>query len=108
MKMVDFTVAFPKRVLIDPYLPIIDGATKAVKGADGLPRVVQEEYDNHKLATKAANAIRNYSKNNNLELRVSLPDNSNTISVYKGKAGTRKAKKNEAAKPPADNGVPKA
>ena len=108
MKMLDFTVAFPKRVLIDPYMPVIEAACKAAKGADGFLRVVQEDYDNHKEATKAANAIRKYSKEHALDLRVSSSETSNTIKVYKGKPVVRKEKKNEAPKPPVNNGAPAA
>jgi hypothetical protein len=90
--MLDFTDAFPKKVNIDQYKPVIDGALKAANGADGVPRVVIESFDTAALATRAANAIRKHSKENNLELRVSCRENEKKILVYKAKPRTRKAK----------------
>jgi len=100
MRMLDQSEAFPTKVNTDEYLPIIEAASKAAKGADGLPRVVCEGYATYKLATRAANAIRKHSKDHNLNLRVSLPANTLEIKVYKeAKPYHRKPKKNDPALP---------
>ena len=71
MRMEDFSKAFPKKVNIDQYQPIIDAALKAGKGDDGLPRVVVDEFMTQQLATRAANAIRNHVRAAKLTLKVS-------------------------------------
>lgn len=101
ISMLDFTEAFPKKVNIDQYKPVIDAALKPANGKDGLPRVVAETYDTAALATRAANAIRKYSKDNNLDLRVSSRENEQRILVYKAKLRTRK-KKEPLAQPAAE------
>jgi hypothetical protein len=90
MRMIDQTKAFPKAVLIGKYQPVIEAAQKAANGEDGLPRVVVEDYDTAKDAVKAANAIRNHCHDNKIELRVSCPENSKSVFVWRGKARARK------------------
>lgn len=106
MKMLDQSVAFPRKVNLDQYMPVIEAANKAAKGADGLPRVVVEEYENLKLATRAANAIRKYSKDHELNLRVSLPENSSSVYVYKAKPYHKKAKSEPVPPQPAPEEKP--
>ena len=107
MRMMDQTAAFPRKVNIDMYKPIIDAAAKAPLGDDKLPRVVVEDYPTDRLALRAANKIRQYAKDNNLGLRVSCPEKSKTIFVWKGAPHhrtRRKTEKNEttpASVPPA-------
>ncbi len=104
MRMLDQTKAFPKAVLIDKYKPLIDAALKASNGDDGLPRVVVEDYDTAQLALKAANAIRNHCHANKLEIRVSCPENSKSVFIWKGKRHPRK-KKNAAPAVPAGEAI---
>ena len=99
MRTEDYSKAFPKKVNVETYMPVIKAALDAGTGVDGMPKVVLEDYDNHQLATRAANAIRNHSRAQKLNLKVSLPDGVDTISVYKGKAQKRKEKKESAAEP---------
>ena len=107
ISMLDFTVAFPKKVNIDQYKPLIDAALNAAKGEDGLPRVVVETCDTAALAARAANAIRRYSKENKLNLRVSCPEkNKQSILVYKANPRARKAK-DSAAKSTVEHGPSK-
>jgi hypothetical protein len=95
MQMLDFSEAFPKRVNISQYQPIIDAAVNAAKGKDGVSRVVVEDYPSYQLAVKAANAIRGFSQKNKLDLCVSCPEKGKRIFVYKGKPRTRKSKKKD-------------
>lgn len=83
IKMEEFTKVFPRRVNIDQYKALIDGALNAARGDDGLPRVAAETFMNHKDATKAANAIRNHCKANKIDLHVSCPENLQVVYVYK-------------------------
>lgn len=98
MRMEDFTKAFPGRVNIDAYKPVIEAALKASKGEDGFPRVVVEEFATQKEAVKAANAIRNHCKSANPELHVSCPESGRIIRVYRS-AVPRKTRKKRAAGP---------
>ena len=82
-KMMDFSEAFPKRVNVDQYKQLIDAASNAALGADNLSRVAAETFATHQLAVRAANAIRNYARSEQLLLKVSCPENSKTIYVYK-------------------------
>jgi len=93
----DQSKMFPRKVNIDLYRPLIEAAVKAPNGADGLPRVVVEDYDSVKLATRAANAIRHHVKENKLDLRVSSPKGSKTVCVYKAKPPKARRKKAETA-----------
>ena len=103
MRMEDFSKTFPARVDMALYLPIIEAAQKAVKGVDGKPRVVIEDYPDYKQATKAANAIRNYARAQKLDLRVSCPENKSCDYVFKSTLPprTRKKKSESSALPPA-------
>ena len=96
MRMLDQSKAFPRRVEIDQYMPLIEAAVKAAKGEDNLPRVVVEDYETYKLATRAANAIRKHSADKSLNLHVSCPENGKSIFVYRrgesSKPRTRKKK----------------
>lgn len=103
MKMEDYTKAFPGRVNLDQYKPLIEAAQKAGKGDDGFYRVIIEEYLNSKEAIRAANAIRNHCRAHNIELRVSCPEKGKSVYVFKSstpaKARTRKKKNPESAAP---------
>ena len=93
--MKDFSDVFPKKVNIEQYMNLIDGAQKASNGADGVPRVVVEEFQTHQLAVRAANAVRNFVRANpSYTLRVSCPENGQTIYVFRSSAPrkTRKSK----------------
>ena len=107
MDMIDFSKAFPRKVNIDRYMPIITAAGKAANGADGVPRVVVETYESYKEATRAANAIRNYARSNKLELNVSCPENGQKILVWKAKPRTRRKKADAPApeRPPVTDGA---
>jgi len=91
------STVFPRRVNIDAYRPLIDAALKAPNGTDGLPKVVVQDYDTVKLATRAANAIRNHAKENKLDLRVSASKGSKTVCLYKSKPRKSRSKKTETA-----------
>ncbi len=93
----DQSQVFPRKVNIDVYRPLIDAAVKAPNGADGLPRVVIQDYETVKLATRAANAIRHYVKENKLLLRVSSTKGSKTVCLYKSNPPKNRRKKPEAA-----------
>jgi hypothetical protein len=95
----DQSKVFPRKVNIDLYRPLIDAAIKAPNGADGLPRVVIEEYETVKLATRAANAIRHHAKDNKLDLRVSSPKGSKTVCVFKSKPAKDRAPRKKAENP---------
>lgn len=99
-KMLDFSEAFPRKVNVEQYKDVIDAALNAALGKDNLPRVVAETYSTAKEATRAANAIRKYSKENNLTLQVSQPDGKQEIRVYKGKPQKRSTTRTNAAAPP--------
>lgn len=101
MRMMDQTEAFPRKVNVDQYKQIIDAALQAAPGKDHLPRAVVEDYDTYKLATRAANAIRKFSNDNNLNLRVSCPESGKSIFVYKANTPirTRKKKKDSPTLP---------
>lgn len=109
MRMMDQSEAFPRRVNVDQYMPLIEAALKTAKGADNLPRVIIEDYDTYKLATRAANAIRKHSGEKKLNLHVSCPENGKSIFIYKrgefSQLRTRK-KKDEPAQPPRAPGSP--
>lgn len=89
LRMMDQTKAFPRKVNADQYKPLIDAAMNAAIGEDNLPRVVIQDFDTYKLAIKAANAVRNYSHEKNLNLRVSCPENGKSILVYKSNTPRR-------------------
>jgi hypothetical protein len=97
MRMEEYTTAFPRRVNVDQYAPIIEAALKATKGTDGHPRVVVEDYPTYQLATRAANAIRTHSRLHKADLRVSCPENGKSIFVYKSKPIAARKRKNEPA-----------
>lgn len=90
MRMMDQTAAFPRKVLVNQYKALIDGAVNAALGADHLPRAVVEDFDSYKSAVRAANAIRKYSQDNQLSLRVSCPEGQKTIYVYKSATPVKK------------------
>jgi hypothetical protein len=98
MKMLDQSAAFPKRVNSTQYQALIDAALKAVLGADGLPRVVVEDFPDAKTATKAANAIRSHTQNDTPRLKVSCPEGSRSVSIYRTDEPRRTRKKKEEEK----------
>jgi hypothetical protein len=95
MRMLDQSEAFPKKVNISKYQPLIDSALKASNGKDGLPRVVIEDFPDAKAADKAANAIRSRTQNDIPRLKVSCPVGSKTVSIYRTDEPRRKRKKRE-------------
>lgn len=101
LRMMDQTKAFPRKVNVDQYKPLIEAAINAAIGEDNLPRVVIQDFDTYKLAIRAANAVRNYSHEKNLILRVSCPENGKSVLVYKSNAPrkTRTRKATAAATP---------
>ncbi len=98
MRMDDYTKVFPTKVNMDRYQPLIEAALKAAKGADNLPRVVIEDFETALEAVKAANAIRNYCRANNIKVAVSCPENGHTLRVYRSEKPrrTRTSKKKNA------------
>lgn len=98
MRTIEFSSAFPKRSPIEPYMEIVEIAGKTSTGSDGMPLVVNQDYDTAQQANKAARVIRNYSQNHHLNLRVSCPENGRAIYVYRGKPRvvSPKKKKNES------------
>jgi hypothetical protein len=97
MRMLDQSEAFPKKVNISKYQPLIDSALKASVGKDGLPRVVIEDFPDAKAADKAANAIRSHTQNDIPRLRVSCPVGSKTVSIYRTDEPRRTRKKRGSA-----------
>lgn len=89
MRMLDQTAAFPKKINIDQYMPLIDAALAATLGADKLPKAVLEDYATVELATKAAKTIRYYVQQRKIDLCVVRPKESKTVAVYKGKTQRR-------------------
>ncbi len=106
MRMMDQTAAFPRKVLIDQYKTLIDAAVNAALGPDHLPRVVVEDFDSYKLAVRAANAIRKYSQDNQLTLRVSCPEGKKTIYVYKAATPMKKRERTKKPSVPANEEAP--
>jgi hypothetical protein len=96
----DQSKAFPKKVNMEQYMPLVKAALEAAKGEDGLPRVVVEDYDTYQQAVRASNSIRNHARANNLDLRVSCPENGKSVYVYKSKMAKRQKKK---VAPPAES-----
>jgi hypothetical protein len=91
--MIEQSLAFPHKTHFDQYKPLIDAALAAAIGSDKLPKVVAEDYENAQLAMKAANAIRNHVRSNALHLRVSCPESSKTVYLYKTDTPPRTRKK---------------
>jgi hypothetical protein len=106
MKMMDWSEAFPRKVNMDQYLPLIESALKAATGKDSRPRVVFEDYPDKKSATRAANAMRNHVRHKKLELVVAQPNESTRVFVYKGTPDVRPRKKN--AQQPLSSEAPEA
>lgn len=98
MRMDDYSKVFPMKVNMDRYQPLIEAALKAAKGVDNLPRVVIEDFETAREAVKAANAIRNHCRANNLKVAVSCPENGHSIRVYRSEKPrrTRTSKKKDA------------
>ena len=100
MRMEDYSKVFTKKINMDRYLPLIKAAQDAAKGDDGFPRVVLEDYLTYQEAVRAANAIRNYCKAHNIEVRASCPENGKTIRVYRSSTPRRvRTGKKKAAEP---------
>jgi hypothetical protein len=103
MRVVSFEKAFPQRANLEGYVPLIEAALNAGNDKDGNPQVVVEDYTTVELATKAANSIRGYCQKHQLNLAVSCPKESKSVSVYKSKRKprARKNKDADAAQPDA-------
>lgn len=85
-KMVDQSQLSPRlRTANFPYKELIEKAQQAAIGSDGLPRAVQQTLDTAKAADRAANAIRNHIRTNNLEMRVFYAKDSKDVAVYRAK-----------------------